>query len=168
MNNQSGSVLAGIVAMTLIISIAGSSLLLLTANVSNDETDQLEKTKLQYASESGVLMGVRWLRNQNVSYFDPLKQIIPAILTPASPAISCDVAHFCDLDGILVRLELIVPGDCTLVGECLGLISATAKSNAGTFISSWRVKSYNGMAADGADLVMKNWTENVNFIGGGH
>jgi hypothetical protein len=99
MNRQKGSILIGVMAMSVAMTVAASGLILLSANTDMGGSANLESMALRNAAESGAQMGVRWIRNY-------LETDIPTtwndslVLTPG-------VDGFMNLDGIKVKVKFV-------------------------------------------------------------
>jgi hypothetical protein len=108
MSKQRGSVLIGVMALSLLMTIAASGFILVTANTANDGLGSAANRQLHYAAESGLYLGIRWARSYDVGD--------PAVLTIDDPTWWADglvltkdqygTAGFADIDGMSVMVIL--------------------------------------------------------------
>jgi hypothetical protein len=61
--HQKGSVLVGVLALSVAMTVAAGGFILLAANTAKDGTRILEDRALHYAAESATYMGIRWVRS---------------------------------------------------------------------------------------------------------
>ncbi len=63
-SGQRGSILAGVIGITTLLSLAAAGLLLVAANSRNEEEMAFKRVGCYYDAESGLMMGVGWLRKK--------------------------------------------------------------------------------------------------------
>jgi hypothetical protein len=63
LRGEQGSVLVAVLGLSIVMSMAAASLILVAGNSRNDEDNALQRLRCRYDAESGLLMGARWLRN---------------------------------------------------------------------------------------------------------
>ncbi len=62
MKNQKGSILVGVIALSLVMSLAAGGFIILSTNTAKDGLISASDLQLQYAAESGMHMAIRWTR----------------------------------------------------------------------------------------------------------
>jgi len=67
LGSRRGSVLAGVIALTLIVSLAASGFIMVSSATQTDDVGSLSRTKLYYAAQSGLQMGVYFLKKNYLS-----------------------------------------------------------------------------------------------------
>ena len=78
MKNQQGSILVGILALSLVMTMAAGGFILLSGNTTNRVSMSQQNLQLHYAAEAGIHLAVRWTRNypidkiNDVTWADPL------------------------------------------------------------------------------------------------
>jgi hypothetical protein len=61
---QRGSVLVGVIGITTMLSVAAAGLMLVAANSRTEEDMAFKRAKCYYDAESGLMLGLGWLRKQ--------------------------------------------------------------------------------------------------------
>ncbi|MEO7423967.1 MAG: hypothetical protein ABI036_02205 [Fibrobacteria bacterium] len=61
---EQGSVLVAVLGLSIIMSMAAASLILVAGNSRNDEDNTLQRLRCRYDAESGLMLGAGWLRNR--------------------------------------------------------------------------------------------------------
>jgi len=67
MKRQRGSILAGVVGLTVVVTAALGGFLVMVGSSNRIEADSETETQLHYAAESAMDMGLRWLRTYPVT-----------------------------------------------------------------------------------------------------
>ncbi|HKP98557.1 MAG TPA: hypothetical protein VJ385_22695 [Fibrobacteria bacterium] len=62
--SQKGSILVAVLGFSVILSMAAASLMIVAGNARNDEDNSYFRMQCFNDAESGLMMGVGWLRNQ--------------------------------------------------------------------------------------------------------
>jgi hypothetical protein len=147
MKNQRGSVLVGVIGISIAMSVAAGGFILLSSNTAGIEVGSATNLQLHYAAESGIFMGVRWVKaHNNAGTAWPNYQVI----TPGGES-------FTTIDGIKVKVtfEVGAPG-----GGAYQLKSvATPGSGMEMVEVSWQINSFNPDAAGKAVPSLQNWKE---------
>ena len=65
---QRGSILVAVVGLTTMLSMAAAALLLVAANSRNDEDLAFRRIGCQYDAESGLMLGMGWLRQNGAAF----------------------------------------------------------------------------------------------------
>jgi hypothetical protein len=73
MKGQRGSILIGVLAMSLIMTVAAGGMMFVAANSGNDEQGSAENLTLHYTAESGIYLGLKWIRGHDSVFHDTHK-----------------------------------------------------------------------------------------------
>jgi hypothetical protein len=65
---QRGSILAGVLAMSMVMSLSAAGLLLVAANSRNDEDMAFRRAGCYLDAESGLMLGAAWLKIKGTGY----------------------------------------------------------------------------------------------------
>lgn len=98
MKGQRGSVLVGILSLGLIVTLMAGSYLVLAGNSGTADDIALEDVALKNAAESGINLGLRWMRTRTPGY------LAHQNLTSMPLTIGTD--NFMDLDDFKVRVRI--------------------------------------------------------------
>lgn len=63
MVGERGSILAGVMGISIVMALAAGGLLIIASNSSNDEDMAFRRAGCYLDAESGLMMGVAWLKN---------------------------------------------------------------------------------------------------------
>lgn len=148
MKGQRGSVLAGIVALSSIMTLAATGLILVASNVTSVESEALRSYQAFNSAESGRALGVRWLREKNVAWFDALPSPDTVVITPGL---------YQNLDGCNVLVRLRVSGSIAPYTKTLEVLS-TPGGTSDTVKVSWAVNSV-VTSAPLTKVDMANWSQ---------
>jgi hypothetical protein len=144
MNSQRGSTLAGVLALSTIMLTAAGGLLLIEANVGNDEANAWDESRLLYGAESGIMMGARWIRVGTASDINSM-----AVGTlPITP----EPDHWTTDD--LVKVIVVVENDGTVKR-----LRSKATLGKDTAQITWDISSASGAAP--LTLSMTNWKDTI-------
>ena len=102
LNGQRGSVLAGVLMLSVAFSLVAGGFVASVADKANQETAAISNLQVQYAAESGMLMGLRWARTYPFASIHDPNFAANLVLTPGSNG-------FQDIDGISVKV-VFLPG----------------------------------------------------------
>jgi hypothetical protein len=119
MIGQRGSVLVGVLALSLVMTIAASSYIMLSTNSAKDALSAGTDKQLFYAAESGMNIALRWIRGY--SHVNLIARTIPNNLT-----LTKGTNGYQSLNGALVKVILLWGGP----GEGLYTIKSIAYSEA--------------------------------------
>ncbi len=153
-NNQRGSILVGVLALSLAMTIVAGGYLLVVANGNKDAELATKDLGLYYSADAGLLRGVRWMRSQNPTYFGP--SWTSNLLLTDSPEETETI------DGIRVKVVLYAPP--------LQQLKCTATRGAGydTLIMIWRfdgavptVTTSTSLPTIYSDITMSHRTETL-------
>jgi hypothetical protein len=100
---QKGSSLVGVMALTLIMSLAAGGFLVFSTNVAKNGLASASDLQLQYAAESGIQLGLRWTRNYPPANVNDITWSTGTVLTQG-------VAGFEQINGRWVKVTLIYEG----------------------------------------------------------
>jgi len=98
MKNQRGSILIGVLAMSLIMTVAAGGLLFVASNSGNDEQRSAEDVTLHYAAESAIYLGLRWIRYHGWTFHDAHKSETMVLTWPET--------DYALIDDVKVRVVL--------------------------------------------------------------
>src|SRR4051812_13279010 len=70
MKSQKGSVLVGMVALSAVLTMVAGGYLFATANSGSEVEKSADENGLHYAAETGMQIGVRWMRNYYPTFFN--------------------------------------------------------------------------------------------------
>jgi hypothetical protein len=109
MNGQRGSILASVVGFSVVITAALGGFLVLAGNSARFGADSETETRLHYAAESAMAMGLRWLRTYpGTKTQDALWPTAPVVLNSATNG-------FTLMDGVWVKVVFLAsPGEYQL------------------------------------------------------
>lgn len=128
MKNQRGSVLVGVIGISIAMSVAAGGFILLSGNTAKIETDSKANLQLHYAAESGMYMGVRWIKEHASTTTWPNYMV----LTPGGES-------FTSMDGSKVKVTFEKVLACA---GCYVLASfATAGTGTDTLKIVWQINS---------------------------
>lgn len=145
MRGQAGSVLVGVMALCLVMTIAASGFLLLASNSDKDELESLRSTQRFNAAESGLLMGMAWLRAKSQVYIESRPEDSVAISAGYQP-----------MDGWQVEVVLCkTPGVSTLKSR------ATQGPGTDTLEVTWRVDAVEAVVPPFSILRMRDRQETL-------
>jgi hypothetical protein len=65
---QRGSILAGVVALSMVMSLSAASLLLVASNSRNDEDMAFRRAGCYLDAESGLMLGAAWLKKKGFKF----------------------------------------------------------------------------------------------------
>ncbi len=145
MRSQRGSVLAGVLGLSVVMAIAAGGMIVASGNAGNLTSASNQDLSLHYAAESGMLMGARWIRTHTqTTYASPLWTTGTLDLT----------GGYSLLDGFQVKtwIEHISGGIDTLRTR------AFLEGGKDTLQLSWTVDAV-GNAADPNRPILSNWKE---------
>lgn len=147
MKNQRGSVLVGVIGISIAMSVAAGGFILLSANTAGTEVRSATNLRLHYAAESGIFMGVRWVKTHN----------FVGTAWPSYLVITPDEESFTTIDGIKVKVtfETGAAGG----GNYQLRSVATQGDNMEKVEVSWQINSFNPDAANKAVPSLQNWKE---------
>jgi hypothetical protein len=97
LKNQKGSILVGVILLSLAMTIAAAGFLLYVSNGSKDMDLAAQDIALHNAAESGMLMGVRWLREHPKA--DLMGGLVDVLLTDTA-------GEYTTLDGYQIKVWL--------------------------------------------------------------
>lgn len=123
-NHSDGFVLVGAVVLAVLIAIAGLSYLQITTNSLNNDTQALNDFKALLATESGVDMGLRWLRGSDGFYPSPGATVSPTPF-PSLRINGMDVR---------VRIQASLDGSVAVSGEAFKDLSGGHAMSPSTFV----------------------------------
>ena len=103
MNGQNGSVLAGVLSISVALSLVAGGFVAVVAEKSNQETTAISNLQVQYAAEAGMLMGLRWTRYYPFASIDEPTFAANLVLTPGTDG-------FQNMDGIYVKVVFLSGG----------------------------------------------------------
>jgi hypothetical protein len=107
LKNQRGSILAGVLALTMAMTAIAGGYILMSGNTAGRRLDSIDDLRLHNAAEAGALLGMRWLKEYEAKYYgeappvwdtevpitpadyeiDNIKVQVKAVHTPAGPGI---------------------------------------------------------------------------------
>lgn len=158
MRGQGGSVLVGVLAISLALTLAAGSLLATAANTAITETGSARDHQLHYAAEAGAQLGVRWAKTYAKA----------EIGNPAWPAVMPFVitvgdAGWMPLNGMQVKVSLLPgPGgpDPDDVQHILR-VQAKDEHNQGTLEINWDISDVqpDAPAPIFCKFMLSNWRE---------
>ena len=144
------------VALSAVMTLAAGGYLLFTANGNKDQDLASKDISLHYAAESGMQMGVRWMRCHWKEYFDP---------TWAESQIITQFGDFETLDGFQVKVT--ITGNPTAPHIPLRTLVCLATRGYGedTLKIAWQMDATPTDDVVGASThckpVMSNWQETL-------
>lgn len=145
MRGQAGSILVGVIALSLVMTVAAAGFLYLAANTDRDELDTLRSTQRFNAAETGLVMGMAWLRAKSQVYIETD--------APDSVPIS---GGYQAMDGWQVEVVLRkTPGVRTLKSR------ATEGSGKDTLEITWRVDAVEAVVPPFSILRMRDRQETL-------
>jgi hypothetical protein len=151
--NQKGSILVGVVALSLMMTVAAGGFLILAGNSSGDSEDYSSELAFRYAAESALVMGAACIRAHSKSMYDgPWSGGDTQVLTP-SPGPD----GYSSFNGIQARVSIHrSPG----VPDTLKCI-AKPISNTGTLILTWTIErvDVDPMNSTLCIPILSNWSE---------
>jgi Tfp pilus assembly protein PilX len=121
---QRGSILVAALGLSLVLTLAASSLILISGNTSNDQSNRFQRTRCFYDADAGLMYGTEWLRVQGRPAFHVTYATPTAIMTNVPLE-----------NGCLVTLEILDFADTTKT------ITSTAISGNVTIKLAWEVKT---------------------------
>jgi hypothetical protein len=149
MKTQRGSVLVGVVALSLAMSVAAGGLILLSGNAAKDNQMSTENLSLHYAAESGMYLGVNWMRLHPRGEMISSTWVGPLVLTGSGGG------EYSSIDGIPVRVSFHdgPPG--------IRILKSIATQGAGkdTLELTWRVYQADSIDATHWKPRLNHWTE---------
>ncbi len=125
LKNQKGSILVGVILLSLAMTIAAAGFLLYVSNGSKDTDQAVQDMALYNAAESGMLMGVRWMRGQTKAGLEA--GLVDRLLSDT-------VGEYAFIDGYRVRVWL--QGNPNRLLKCL----ATKGPREDTLGITWHIK----------------------------
>jgi hypothetical protein len=151
MSGQRGSVLVGVLAISLILTVAASGYLFVMGNTGKDELANANDQTLHYAAESAMYMAVKWVRGHSKAFHaDTWDGSL--VLTPGTDGYS-------NIDGILARVVITgLPGGPPLRRlRCY----ATAGSGKDTLVLTWLLDRVDQDLSDPLRCIpfLSNWQE---------
>ncbi|MEO6096783.1 MAG: hypothetical protein ABIW76_14225 [Fibrobacteria bacterium] len=154
MNGQTGSVLAGVIAISVILSVAASGYLFVMGNSGKDEVAYANDQTLHYAAESAMYLAVKWIRGHSKAYHDDTWNG-SLVLTPGPNGYS-------NIDGALARVDITgLPG-----GPPLRRLRCHATAGAGkdTLVLTWLLDKVDPDPGDALKCIpfMSTWQESYN------
>ena len=104
MKRQRGSVLVGVVALSLAMTIAAGGLIVMSANSALSDVDATKDLELRLAAEAGMQMGLQWTRYYSVADLNDPAWMAPGFVLTYE---SLGVPGFEDFDGTKVKVSLL-------------------------------------------------------------
>jgi hypothetical protein len=106
MRGQRGSILVGVIGLSAVVSAALAAFLVMASSSNGLQADSEAETRLHYAAESAMSMGLRWLRTYPVSKTSD-------VTWPAAPVVLNSAGNnFTLMDGAWVKvIFLATPGE---------------------------------------------------------
>lgn len=155
MNGQRGSILIGVLILTLAMAIAVNGLILSASNNSLIEEDSMRDLKMHYAAETGMQIGVRWSR----AYDENL--INDSLWPTAEPnfTITNGTDGFATIHGM--KVKVVFGRDPSLVGRHLIRVWAKDGINKGVLETTWQIStaSEKEVPPIHSDPNLKTWKE---------
>jgi hypothetical protein len=106
MNGQQGSILAGVVGLTVGITAALAAFLVVAGSSNRLEADSESETQLHYSAQSAMTMGLRWLRIFPDTKTNDLTWPATAVCLNSMPG------NFTIMDGVWVKVVFFAtPGE---------------------------------------------------------
>ncbi len=160
MRGQRGSVLAGVIALSLVMTLAAAGLITMSANTSIAEISSGADLQLHYAAEAGALLGVCWARN-----YAPVKIADNTWPTPDTTTITRGPLSdgWENIDGFQVKVVMLKPPIAGAGPEVLHRLQVRARDgvNRGVLKISWDIVGVNIEPGDPlrCNPVRANWKE---------
>lgn len=160
LSNQKGSVLAGVLALSIAMTAIAGGYVVLSGNTAGRRLDAMEDLRLHYAAEAGAQLGVRWLKEYEPKYYSNWssddKIQYPPLWTNPIPIIQDGI----NIDDFFVSvwLDTILnpggPPSFKLRSE------ATRGPDKETLVITWRINSANpGTSPAKSKPFLDNWVE---------
>ena len=147
MNTEKGSVLVGVLAISIVMTLAAGGFILVAGNSSKDIQVSESDLSLHYAAESGANLGVAWIREQPAESH---------VSWDGSISLNTEPDGYTNINGVQVRISVegVAGGTPLRRVRC----SATKGLNMNVLVITWDVLS---VTANGAKCtpVLANWTE---------
>lgn len=105
MRRQRGSVLVGVIALSLSMTLIAGGVIVMSVNSSTDEANSRRDIQMHYAAESGMQMGLYWAR-----YYEKIDLEDPDWKKPEYVLSQTDnhgTPGFADINGMKVRVALV-------------------------------------------------------------
>ncbi|MDQ3001794.1 MAG: hypothetical protein M3Y08_11105 [Fibrobacterota bacterium] len=152
---QKGSVLVGVLALSVAMTVAAGGLIMLAANTAKDGSQILEDRALHYVAESATYMGVRWVRSYLQTEI-PVTWDDSLVLTPGADG-------FTVMDDVWVKVKFVDdPGGGG--GHFAIKTWATLGAGRDTLLIIWQINSL-GTPTSGSGLnsnaYLADWTETL-------
>ncbi|MDB5050483.1 MAG: hypothetical protein JWO30_3554 [Fibrobacteres bacterium] len=147
--SQKGSVLVAVLGLSIIMSMAAASLMLVGGNSRNDEDNTYRRMGCANDAESGLMMGVGWLRKKGVNFIGTNQGWL------GSSQILFTNAAF--ENGSLVTVT-VVDNAPAIAPSAPKTVISRAVHGSETVQYSWDVDAAGPLAVDGAPIVsLTNW-----------
>jgi hypothetical protein len=149
--NQKGSILVGVVAISLMMTAAAGGFLVLAGNSSGDSEDYSNELAFRYAAESALVMGAACIRAHSKSVYDgPWPGGDTQVLTPG-------LGGYSNFNGIQARVSIHRSPGVPDILKCI----AIPISNTGTLILTWTIER---VVVDPVNStlcipILSNWSE---------
>lgn len=156
---QSGSVLVAVLAISVILTAAAAGFLALGVNGVGVGADSRRLTQTYYAAESGLNMGVRWLKHYDEFFVKNYKSNVKNFGLPDSFVVTRGPRGWSDFDSVQVKVVI----DTNTTNAYFELTSkATLGLGMDTVLLKLRVANVaSGSPKSSYTGVLNTWTETL-------
>jgi hypothetical protein len=163
MQSQRGSILVGVIALSMAMTLAAGGLIVMSINTAKDESGSATDIQLHYAAESAMQMAAYWLKYYNASDIEDRDWMKPEFVLTSTGLI--DNPGYATIEGMQVKVTLIA----NTTGDAPHTLQALAKDGVNKEILriTWDVVSAAAIAGadpnnpyiEKSNITMRNWKE---------
>jgi hypothetical protein len=161
---QRGSVLVGVIALSLAMTLAAGGLMVMSINTAKDESGSATDIQLHYAAESAMHMAAYWLKYSAADDLENRNWNKPSFVLTSTSEFHDDPGY-ATIEGMQVKVSLIA----NATGDAPHSLQALAKDgvNKGILKITWDMVSADAIAGADPDdpytpksnIIMRNWKE---------